>query len=85
LQSGFANVSANTNDGFLNSYAMTGTLEARSSVVPNKGDIVIGNINTTTANFRLNGYLSELIIYTNNQSANRTAIEANINQYYGIY
>ena len=31
------------------------------------------------------GRLSELIIYTLNQSANRTGIETNINNFYGIY
>jgi len=31
------------------------------------------------------GYISELIIYNSDQSANRTAIEANINAHYNIY
>jgi hypothetical protein len=31
------------------------------------------------------GYISEIIIYPSNQSSNRTAIESNINSYYGIY
>ena len=31
------------------------------------------------------GYISEVIIYTTDQSSNRTAIEENINDYYSIY
>jgi hypothetical protein len=38
----------------------------------------------TTAN-RFTGHFQELIIYNTNQSANRAAIETNINAYYGIY
>jgi len=33
----------------------------------------------------LPGNLQEIILYTSNQSANRTAIETNINSYYSIY
>jgi hypothetical protein len=33
----------------------------------------------------INGYIQEVIIMGTNQSANRTAIETNINAYYGIY
>jgi len=32
-----------------------------------------------------NGKITELIIYTSDQSSNRTAIESNINSYYNIY
>jgi hypothetical protein len=35
--------------------------------------------------FFLNGTISETIIYTSNQSSNRTGIETNINTYYSIY
>jgi hypothetical protein len=38
-----------------------------------------GNVN------RWDGYLSEMIIYNSDNSANRTGIEANINAHYGIY
>lgn len=31
------------------------------------------------------GNMSEVVIYTTNQSSNRTGIESNINSYYGIY
>jgi hypothetical protein len=33
----------------------------------------------------LNGNLQEIILYNSNQSSNRSAIETNINTYYGIY
>jgi hypothetical protein len=39
---------------------------------------------TTTISF-YGGYISENIIYSSNQSSNRTGIETNINSYYGIY
>jgi hypothetical protein len=29
--------------------------------------------------------MSEVVIYTSNQSSNRTGIESNINTYYAIY
>ena len=35
--------------------------------------------------FELQGFLSECHIFTTDQSINRTAIESNINTYYGIY
>jgi hypothetical protein len=37
------------------------------------------------ASSRLNGTIQELILFNTNESANRTAIESNINTYYGIY
>jgi hypothetical protein len=39
----------------------------------------------TTANRNLNGKLAELIVYESDQSANRVAIETNINDHYNIY
>jgi hypothetical protein len=35
--------------------------------------------------FEMSGFESEWIIYTDDQSGNRTAIETNINTYYGLY
>jgi len=35
--------------------------------------------------FNFIGNMSEVVIYTSNQSSNRTGIESNINSYYGIY
>ncbi len=42
----------------------------------------IGSINVTTD---YNGFISEIIIYDSDQSANQAAIEANINNHYDIY
>jgi len=42
-------------------------------------------IGTGNSYGHLGGQMQELIIYTTNQSANRAAIETNINSYYGIY
>ena len=39
---------------------------------------------STTAGFS-EGYISEVILYTTDQAANRTAIESNINDYYNIF
>ena len=47
------------------------------------GDSHIGSGNNGSAEF--NGVVSELIIYNTDQSANRLAIEANINNQYDIY
>jgi hypothetical protein len=33
----------------------------------------------------LDGYVSELVVYNSDQSANRTGIESNINTHYSIY
>ena len=43
----------------------------------------LGAINTS-AGFS-EGYISEVILYTTDQAANRTAIESNINDYYNIF
>ena len=43
------------------------------------GDSDLGGVNS------LNGGIKELVLYTNDQSANRAAIETNINNYYDIY
>jgi 3D (Asp-Asp-Asp) domain-containing protein len=47
----------------------------------------IGNITTGTSggDAFLNGRLNEIIMYYTNESSNRSAINTNINTYYGIY
>jgi len=35
--------------------------------------------------FYFNGYIQEIILYASDQTANRTGIETNINDYYSIY
>jgi hypothetical protein len=46
----------------------------------------LGALNTAGTNdFFMDGTLAEVIVYNSDQSANRTAIEGNINDYYNIY
>lgn len=49
--------------------------------------ISIGNVRVTAYYniYDWSGYISELVYYPTNQSANRTAIESNINTYYTIF
>lgn len=57
------------------------------------GDVAIDSSNTSNFGLcaagnggqTLDGRIQELIIYPNNQSANRTGIESNINAHYSIY
>jgi len=50
----------------------------------NRATFLIGNI-LTPHNVGLRGYFQETIIYTSDNSTNRTAIETNINNFYQIY
>ena len=85
IHSGLANVTGAANSGFLNGASMTGVLQARSSGAPDKGDVVLGNINVLASSFFLNGNISELVLYPSDKSADRTAIETNINNYYNVF
>jgi len=44
-----------------------------------------GNPSPVLGGYEFTGKISELILYASNQSANRTAIESNINAHYAIY
>jgi hypothetical protein len=46
--------------------------------------VTIGSVNSTGI-YSLNGNIQELIIYNSDQTANRTAIQSNINSHYSIY
>jgi hypothetical protein len=63
-----------------------GTLVASASAPPSisgtSGNYFIGK--TFSGGLPLNGKINEIIIYPSDQSANRTAIEANIGETYGI-
>jgi hypothetical protein len=52
-------------------------------------DFEIGGYNdgfgNASNNLPFSGYIQEIVIYLSDQSANRTAINTNINSYYGIY
>lgn len=56
-----------------------------------KNNSLTGTVSTNNASFdleifkNLSGKLQELIIYSNDQSSNRTGIETNINDFYSIY
>lgn len=47
--------------------------------------LAIGGTTNRSVDSFLNGYITEFIIYTNNQTSNRTGIEGNINTFYSIY
>jgi len=63
--------------------ATAGALE--STLNANTTSFTTFGISIYTGIYRLNGKLAELIIYTSDQSSNRTGIESNINTYYTIY
>jgi hypothetical protein len=70
-----------------NSMWLDGSLVTRTSGSDGAIDTIDSNM-TEGANpnaFFYDGYISESIIYKTDQTANRVAIETNINDYYGIY
>jgi hypothetical protein len=75
-------------EALLESYingASNGTLnpfQTAGSTNTSTNGTVIGSGNSVNY---FNGYISELIIYTSDQSTNRTGIESNINSFYNIY
>jgi hypothetical protein len=85
----------NTNNSRLLSIftAATGNAESYYNGLLGTSGTVIGGTTTITANMNIGigglgslvGGVQEIIIYKSNQLANRTAIETNINAYYGIY
>ena len=62
---------------------VTNTLPSTGTTGGNGNGGFIGSGNGTAQFFV--GQISEIIIYTSNQSSNRAAIETNINNFYGIY
>jgi hypothetical protein len=77
---------ANRNIGYVNNAS---AIQSNiSTTAPNTGDALtnmrLGRISNATT-FPLLGNVSEIIIWNSNQSSNRTAIQDNINSYYGIY
>ena len=47
--------------------------------------VMRGNPNPLSGTTYMNGYIDEIVIYDSDQSSNRTGIETNINDYFGIY
>jgi hypothetical protein len=68
--------------GYRNATAITLTNSNSMPALNFNGVYAIGNYSGTNA---MSGWHQELIIYTTNQSSNRTGIQNNINTYYSIY
>jgi hypothetical protein len=69
-----------------NSVYTNGSLANSNTSTPSFSNPIttIGRNNQSLAEHYLNG-ISEMILYSSNQSSNRTGIESNINTYYAIY
>ena len=70
-------------------FAVNGTLNDDNADI-NVGAITfdrftIGALERSSVSNFLNGVVQEIIVYPSDQSANRTAFEANINNQYDIY
>jgi hypothetical protein len=77
---------SNRHTGYVNNAVITtnntafGTASSGNSL----SNMFLGRLSGPSA-FHLNGSISELIFYNSDQSANRTAIQNNINSFYAIY
>jgi hypothetical protein len=60
----------------------TGTASTSSTSSTN---MILGRQSPGDAQFHLNGSITELIFYKGNKTSDRSAIQTNINNYYGIY
>ena len=87
LASARFDVANNTHITYLNGNASTTNTTNFSAQTFNSTVNSIGAVTTNGIFFSSNllGRMHELIIYTSDQSSNRTGIETNINSYYGIY
>jgi hypothetical protein len=87
LASARFDVANNTHISYLNGTASATNTTNFSGQTFNSTINSIGATNATGASFSsfMRGKMHELIIYTSDQSSNRTGIETNINSYYGIY
>jgi len=78
----------NLANGASSAFFNNGVSKASGNAGTNNIDgIVIGNLGSTfqSAGYQLRGNYQELVLYPSNQTSNQTAIESNINTYYGIY
>jgi hypothetical protein len=80
LISGVRFQSSSILDGYINNTKFTLT---PSNIITPSGTFHIGNVDGGSLPF--SGNQSELIFYTTNQTTNISAIQSNINTYYGIY
>jgi hypothetical protein len=79
LQTHFVTYNGASSVGGINGQSVTG--DAGSNGMQNFTIGILG----TSSTYAFRGKISELIIYESDQDSNRTAAEANINYYYGIY
>ena len=68
---------------YLDGEAVTRTSGTDGVLTDASGDLFLGATSTTSGEYE--GTIQEIIIYDSDQSANRPAIEANINNQYDIY
>ena len=68
-----------------NNTAVTFTNSAAFPSLNYNGEYLLGRYNTDVDPKPMNGYQQELIIYTTDQTSNRTAIQGNMNAYYSAY
>ena len=81
LLSGFVD-SSNNMSAFDN--GATGTTDTYSGTYTSDA-FMIGDPTTTQGSFQLVGHIGEIIILNTDESANRVAIETDINNYYSVY
>ena len=81
LLSGFVD-SSNNMSAFDN--GATGTTDTYSGTYTSSV-LMIGDPTTGSSSFQLVGHIGEIIILNTDESANRTAIETDINNYYSVY
>ena len=51
----------------------------------NLDQIAIGILRTVSASGQFNGRIREILVYSSDQTSNRTALETNINSYYSVF
>jgi len=81
LLSGFVN-SSNNMSNFDN--GATGTTNTYSGTYTSNV-LMIGDTTTSSSSYQLIGHIGEVIILNTDESANRTTIETDINNYYSVY
>ena len=78
----FYSIVSNSNVEIFNNNISDGS--AARGVIP-LGETRIALFSRNGSTLAVNGYSNEIILYPSDQTANRVAIETNINDYYGIY
>jgi len=78
-------VDASTASGFKNGAAFSVTPTATAETAAVVETSLVPQIGALGGNDTWNGNFQEVIVYPSDQSANRTGIEGNINDHYGIY